>query len=306
MNMRCALIDLSALSVEILTLSAIGWDIHLKMLKDEWNQNPDMISLSTGALTGTGAPGGGAFCWCCWKRNMFQVIPTEGRFGAVCRYGRIDHLLIKGMAERPLDIIVRDGEFTFLPATASQSGAVELYRHIRRQLDGDAVVMTVGAKEILEDGTFRIGDSSLARKLRSKNLRSIAAIASGGIPIHDPETFLAVCQEIYQARREKRSNPAQKAIARYLSLSDAADDGRAFSSLAMNNGEVQPAIESMLGLRWGNAFPLDNPLLYATRLMNAYTDEPFTTRSIKKSALESINTARIIRCGKEEGGSYGK
>ena len=306
MNARCALIDLSALSVEIRTLIGIGWDIHLKMLKDTWNQNPDMISLSTGALTGTGAPGSGGFNWCCWKRNMFQVVPVEGRFGAACRYGRIDHLLIKGVADHPLDIIMRDGEFTFLPAMARQSGAVKLYRHIRRQLDGDAAVMTVGMKEILEDGAFRIGDSSLARKLLSKNLRSIAVMATGGIPIHDPESFLAVCQEIYQARKEKRINPAQKTIARYLSLKDAADDGRAFPPLAMDSDKVQSAVESMLGLYWGSDFPLDNPLLYAARLMNAYADKSFTIRSIEKSALESINTARTIRCGKEEGSSYGQ
>ena len=336
MNVRCMLIDLSAFYVEYRTLSGIGWEIHLETLKDAWDHNPDMVSLSTGALTGTGAPGSGGFNWCCWKNNKFQVIPAEGRLGAACRYERIDHLLIKGVAECPLDIVLRDGGFTFLPTTDKHPGAAKLYRNIRRQLDGDFVIMTVGAKEALEDGTFRIGDESLARKLRHKNLRSIAVMATGSIPINSPESFLAVCQEIYQARREKRdnpeqkarhgeqnelassslrgasfcdaaiqkslplfrNNPAQKAIARYLSLSGAADDGRTFPSLAMDSDEVQPAVESLLGLYWGNDFPLDNPLLYASRLMSAYAGKPLTTSSIEKIALESINIARTIRCGK--------
>ena len=336
MNVRCMLIDLSALYVEYRTLSGIGWEIHLETLKDAWENSPDMVSLSTGALTGTGAPGSGGFSWCCWKQNKFHVIPAEGRIGAACRYERIDHLLIKGVAECPLDIILRDGGFTFQHTTEKHPGAAKLYQNIRRQLDGDFVIMTVGAKEVLEDGTFRIGGESLARKLQSKNLRSIAVMATGGIPIHSPESFLVVCQEIYRARREKRgnpaqktrhgeqnelassslrgasfcdaaiqkylplfrNNPAQKAIARYLSLNGAVDDGRAFPSLAMDSNDVQPAVESMLGLYWGNGFPLDNPLLYASRLMNAYSDKSFTINSLEKIALESINTARTIRCGK--------
>ena len=304
MNARCAIVDLSALSVEIRILSGIGWEIHLKNLKDEWRQNPDMVALSTGALSGTGAPGSGGFCWCCCFRNKFHVVPAEGRFGAACRYGGVDHLIFKGAAEHPCDLNIRNGEFTFSTIAAKQSGAVQLCRYIRRRLDGDACIMTAGAREILEDGIFRIGDSSIARKLRNRNLRSIAVTATGSIPINSPESFLAVCHEIYRAQREKRSNGTQKAFSRYLSISGAADYGRAFPSLVMEGGGVRPAVESMLGLYWGNDFPLDNPLQYAARLFDAYTGKPFSARSLEKAALEAIDAVRTTSCGKA--GSYGK
>ena len=306
MNARCALVDLSALSVEIFTLSGIGWEIHPKNLKDKWNQDPGMISLSTGALSGTGAPGSGAFCWCFCLRNKFQIIPVEGRFGAVCRYGGIDNMLIKGEAKQPISMIVRDGEFAFLPIESRQPGASRLYRNIRRQFDGNVAIMTVGAREILEDGTFRIGDSLLARKLRRKNLLSIAVMATGSIPIHSPESFLAVCQEIYQARRGKRRDEAQISLSRYLSIKDATDDGRAFPPLAMESDGVQSTVESMLGLYWGNGFPLDNPLLHASRLLNAYSDKPMTISSLEKCALESIIAAQTMRCGKEKSLSHAR
>ncbi|MCL1876127.1 MAG: hypothetical protein FWF87_07735 [Synergistaceae bacterium] len=306
MNARCAIIDLSALSVEMRTLSGIGWEIHLKWLKDLWRQNHGMVALSTGALSGTGAPGSGGFCWCCWSRNRFHVVPAEGRFGAACRYGGIDHLLLKGAAEHPSELIIRNGEFTFSAASAKQYGAAQQYRGIWRRIDGDACVMTVGAREILEDGVFRVGDSSLARKLKKVNLRSISVMAAGGIPIHSPELFLAVCQEIYRARRGMRRDGAQNTFSRYLSLRNATDDGRAFPPLAMDGAGVRPALESMLGLCWGNDFPLDNPLSYAARLMNAYTGKPFSARSLEKSAIEAVDAARSARCGKEEGGAYGQ
>ena len=79
-EVRYALVDLGNQTWDVKGICADNfgtWGTYLQELRFWWEIDPTLVVLTTGVLTGTGAPGTGAMTWC-----------YLGKTGTVCTGGR--------------------------------------------------------------------------------------------------------------------------------------------------------------------------------------------------------------------------
>ena len=168
----------------------------------------NLIVVTTGPLTGTGAPSSNRF-------NISSLSPLTGitassncggNFGHYLKKAGLDALVIRGRSESPCWIEVRSGEIVFHDAAALWGlRAGETQRELQKALDaahggaqrcGMAVIGPAGENRVryasVISGERAAGRAGIGAVFGSKNLKAITAAGDAVPRIHAPEKTAAL------------------------------------------------------------------------------------------------------------------
>ncbi|MBI4393898.1 MAG: aldehyde ferredoxin oxidoreductase family protein [Euryarchaeota archaeon] len=168
----------------------------------------NLVIFGAGLLTGTMAPSSS-------RMNVTGKSPETfilgdgnigGFFGAEMRSAGFDHLIVKGKAERPTYLYIKDGKVEFRDGTPYWGHeTLEVQEMIRKDF-GDTrvemVVIGVGGEKLVRFAAVRSGYKRSARTgmgavMGSKNLKAIVATGTEALPVADPATLLVRGTEIH-------------------------------------------------------------------------------------------------------------
>lgn len=180
----------------------------------------NLISIDTGLLTGSGAPGSGAYSISFIKPFTRQIVTWqgEGLLGPELRYAGIEHLLIRGRAKTPVYLVIdNDGIRIEAAEQIWNLDTMASTDWIRQQCDDDYTVICIGPDPIVKsshsclisDYYFQVGGAQSGNVFHSCNLKAIAVRGSGKVQLASPEKYLALCTEIYQ-KTPAKSNSCPK------------------------------------------------------------------------------------------------
>lgn len=289
MNMiHCARIDLGHARAGIQPLGREtlehGW-FGFGALRDLGSGGEDFLALSTGLLTGTGAPGSGGMTWCLRRGGVFQCVPAEGRLGAALRYGGIDHLVFQGASGGPymLNITVCNGEITL--RRTSNRPFMAFKDAWRARPEEDSVIAVVGRNCVAEDNFFAVGSQTVAAALRERGVGSLTVSSSGGLSMADDREFLRKSVELWARRRDV--SPAADMEHPAACLSPLPGVRKSDSELlrALEEEDLEGRLLAALGLfRWseGCAGTLED----AAELAGAYLGRTVGAGDLRNAAAE--------------------
>ncbi|MDM7999538.1 MAG: aldehyde ferredoxin oxidoreductase N-terminal domain-containing protein [Dehalococcoidia bacterium] len=130
--------------------------------------------------------------------HTFSYSNLGGRWGAELKFAGYDGLVIWGKADKPVYLILRDGEVAFKDASALWGkGAAQTREAIKRELGSDVRVVAVGpagenlvaAGGLLADADAS-GSAGLGAIMGAKRLKAIAVKGSGRkVNVAHPETL---------------------------------------------------------------------------------------------------------------------
>lgn len=168
-------------------------------------ENP--LIIGTGILTGTGAPNSG-------RHSVTTKSPESGILGdsniggflgPEMRYAGIDRLLITGKADRPVYLYVEDGRVEIRDAQKYWgTDCTEATHRFKHDLGSDVEVELIGTagENKVRYAATRYGLKNSAGRCGtgavwgSKNLKAVVARGNGGLPLKQPEEFLAKSVEL--------------------------------------------------------------------------------------------------------------
>ncbi|NLB53827.1 MAG: hypothetical protein GX808_12960 [Syntrophomonadaceae bacterium] len=321
-NIRCVLVDLEKQKTNISEFSLQdipdlvgGWSVQYVLWKKQWEKSLKkkdkypMLGLSTGPVTGTGAPASAGFNWCTLGESGLMLQQAEGRLGAELRYAGFDHVLFCGRSSEPVHIRFTDERVDILSAVEySEKTAEAIYElMISQSLESGRVVVTAEPDGLLEDKYFTIGTSDTASVLAGMNVKAITAFGLGKIRIAEPEDFLNLCIGLYQDYRKNKGNEKNQAgpFGYYLSPWRSVqlnDDNRTDLAEArilnlidtdLGNQQVEDIVFALLGLCWNETFPPSSRLEHAARLLSSIQGKSWSATQLNEMAL------RIIRINQE-------
>ena len=182
-----------------------GKALGLKFLSQEMLKGDDPLSpsnkiiLSTGLLTGTGAPTG-AWLSLLTRSPLTGLLTASysgGEFPVRLKMAGYDAIIIEGKAEEPLSLIIGD-EIHLLPATSLWNKTVwETDEYFTTRWGRKMKVLSIGpAGERQYKTATAVMDRSrngispgLGAVMGSKNLKAIAAYGEKSLPLADLEAF---------------------------------------------------------------------------------------------------------------------
>lgn len=165
------------------------------------------LLLGTGILTGTGAPNSG-------RHSVTTKSPESGILGdsniggflgPEMRYAGIDRLLITGKADRPVYLYIEDGRIEIRDAQKYWgTDCTEATLRFKHDLGADMEVELIGTagENMVRYAATRYGLKNAAGRCGtgavwgSKNLKAVVARGNYGLPLHDPQKFLAKSVEL--------------------------------------------------------------------------------------------------------------
>jgi len=174
-----------------------------------------MMVVSTGPLTLNAVPGGGSV-ELCFKSPLtggWGESRAGSDFGPDLRRAGFDHVVIRGKAERPVYVVIRDGKAEFRPAEHLAGKLVsEKLALIRNELpEGRYSIGCIGpgGENKVAFAGVQFGDRAAGRAgagavLGSKNLLAIAVEGRGEVAAARPEELKALLREYFT---QLRSNP---------------------------------------------------------------------------------------------------
>ncbi|OGA77304.1 MAG: hypothetical protein A3G81_09320 [Betaproteobacteria bacterium RIFCSPLOWO2_12_FULL_65_14] len=223
-------------------IGGIGLGLHLlfqHIRPDAGPDDPDTpIILMTGPLTGTKAPSSSD-----WKLITLRsdlpyhpaVTQAHGYFGARLKHAGYDAIVFTGTSARPVLLWI-DDDRVFLRDASKYWGmdTFETQDAIQKDL-GDAENISVACigpageaqlrgASIRNDRSYGCSKGSVGATWGARKLKAIAVRGTGEVPIHDPQAFMAVCDEWregikdLQARYPRRTAPTIKAVAAFCQL----------------------------------------------------------------------------------------
>jgi len=268
---RYAAVDLTNRTADIKEIQAESfgtWSMHLEEMGFWWEADASTMALTTGVLTGTGAPGTGAFVWSYLKNGKLQNVAAEGRLGAAMRYAGVDVLVLYGKSETPLCLTIDDGELALTEQAADYASL------LANRKNEDAVIATVSRKAVTEDKYFAISDGAVAKRLLDKGVAAIVAEATGALQVADAGRLAALCTELYQAGIASGAavGSSRKHPVRFLSLDSAADLEGPVSY--ENPVEAENAVYAALGIIWSKALERCDQKRYTAELTSACLGTP--------------------------------
>lgn len=272
-ELRYALVDLGNQTWDVKGVCAdcFGtWGTYLHELRFWWEIDPTLVVLTTGVLTGTGAPGTGAMTWCYLGKNgTVYTAAAEGRLGAYLRYAGVDAIVFLNRSEQPCCVTVDNGA---VELTCPQMDELSLLANRKNE---DAVIATVAQNVVLEDKYFAIAGKDVASRLRSKGVEGLLVENTGNLSAADPETVVSLCTELWQAAvrtgcalQSGRQHPAY-----FLSPDHTADfESRPVYENLAESGE--DAMYAALGILWSRALAQCDRRRYTAKLITACTGAP--------------------------------
>jgi aldehyde:ferredoxin oxidoreductase len=166
------------------------------------------IILSTGLLTGTGAPTGAWFSLLTRSplTGLLTASYSGGEFPVRLKMTGYDAIIIEGKAEEPLSLIIGD-EIHFLPATALWNKTVwETDEYFTTRWGRKMKVLSIGpagerqykiATAVMDRSRNGISPG-LGAVMGSKNLKAIAAYGEKSFPLADLEAFKGISANILE------------------------------------------------------------------------------------------------------------
>jgi len=179
---------------------------YLKPGTDPLSPNNPLI-IGTGLLTGTGAPNSGRHSVTCKspESGILGDSNIGGFLGPELRYAGIDRLIITGRADKPVYLYIEDGRVEIRDATpywGLNTNAVQV--KMKEDLGHDVEIECIGTagENLVRFACTRYGVKNAAGRCGtgavwgSKNLKAIAVRGNWGLPLADPEGFLAKSIEL--------------------------------------------------------------------------------------------------------------
>lgn len=215
-TVRYALIDLQNRTTGLKEVQAgwFGtWGLLLEELGFWWRLDPSAVALTTGPLTGCGAPGTGAMTWSYLKNGRVQNLTGEGRLGAALRYAGVDALLFYGRSDAPLWLEVEDGKLSLREGKPSYTTLAA------GKPSEDTVVVTFRPRGAVEDKYFPLSDGALSRRLLEKGISALTVDTAGGLAVADSQRLAALCVDLYHwAAQNGPAAGSRQQPAQFLSL----------------------------------------------------------------------------------------
>ena len=220
MRSRTALVDLSAGKVryedaprDLVRAYLGGRGLNVAYLNKLLPPGTDPLSpdnvlvFGTGALTGTGCPNSSRF-------NVTAKSPESmilgdansgGFFGPQLRYSGIDRIVVLGRAPAPVYLRVKDGEVRIEDGSALWGLDVPDTQAAIVKAEGpsaETVCIGPAGEKLVRFACVMHGVKNAAARggmgavMGSKNLKAVTALGGGGLPIADPDGFLALNEEL--------------------------------------------------------------------------------------------------------------
>jgi len=166
------------------------------------------IVFATGPVTATSYPGSARY-QICFKSPLTGILcdaSSGGYWGADFKRAGYDALIIEGVSPHPVYLWIHDGKVEFREASHLWGqDALEVQEAIRKELGDEkirvACIGPAGEKQVLlsciiNDEGRAPGRGGNGAILGAKKLKAIAVRGTGTFPIHDPESYNALCKEI--------------------------------------------------------------------------------------------------------------
>lgn len=188
------------------------------------------IVLMTGPLTGTKAPSSSD-----WKLITLRsdlpyhpaVTQAHGYFGARLKHAGYDGIVITGKSPTPVYLWIDDGRVELRDAgkywgmdTFETQEAIQSHHGDTENISvaciGPAGEALLNGASVRNDRSYGCSKGSVGANWGARKLKAIAVRGTGAVPIHDPEGFVAACDDWreavleIQARYPVRSQPAIK------------------------------------------------------------------------------------------------
>ncbi|MBC7260031.1 MAG: aldehyde ferredoxin oxidoreductase family protein [Chloroflexi bacterium] len=169
-------------------------------------ENP--LVFMTGPLTGTAAPSTGRFVVCARSplTGLWGESNSGGFWGPELKFAGYDGIVITGRAPEPAYLAVADGKATLRPAAHLWGlDAYETQRVVKEEMgDRRTRVACIGAAgesrvkyaAIMNDHGRAAGRTGMGAVMGAKNLKAIAVLGHGKVPVADADALHAAVQDI--------------------------------------------------------------------------------------------------------------
>jgi aldehyde:ferredoxin oxidoreductase len=197
-----------------------GRGVNAKLLYDMLSSDVDPLSpknvliIGSGALTCTTAPSSGRITVTCKSpaTNLYLKSSVGGHVGSELKFAGYDFLIIRGAAEKPQILVVRDREVELQDASHLWGmGVKETNQTIKKDLSDIGVkVACIGpaGESLVPFGSIMFSVYHAAARggagavMGSKNLKAIAVRGTGEITIANPTKFAELSQILRTAFRD--------------------------------------------------------------------------------------------------------
>ncbi len=167
----------------------------------------NVLIFGTGALTGTGCPNSGRFSVTAKSPESMILGDANcgGFFGPQLRYSGIDRIVVTGKAPEPVYLRVQNGEVRIEDARSFWGLDIPDTQAAIAKVEGPGVeTACIGpaGENLVRFACVMTGVKNAAARggmgavMGSKNLKAVTALGGGGLPISDPEGFLALNKEL--------------------------------------------------------------------------------------------------------------
>jgi aldehyde:ferredoxin oxidoreductase len=162
------------------------------------------VIITTGPLTGTLSPTSGRTVMSgvsprTYPKPWYTHSTLGGWFGPQLKYAGFDAIVIRGAADAPIYLEIRDGKVRLADAQDLWGlGARQTQLNLKERLGERAEVLTIGpaGESLVRFATVQhseenaAGHSGFGAVWGSKNLKAIAVRGTGGVPVADPDALL--------------------------------------------------------------------------------------------------------------------
>lgn len=196
-----------------------GRGLAEKILMDEVDAKIDALSpenkliIATGPLSGTPSPTGGRYM-AVTKSPLTGTIASSnsgGRWGAELKFAGYDLIILEDKADSPVYISIQDDNVEIKDA-AHLWGEVtsKVTKTLKEELGEKVKVLNIGPAgeklskiaAIINDEDRAAGRSGVGAVMGSKNLKAIAVMGTGKVPVHNPELLKEVVSRVNKKIRE--------------------------------------------------------------------------------------------------------
>ena len=147
--------------------------------------------------------------------HHISLINVEGRSGAELKATGIDVIVVKGRSERPVQVVIQDGEVEIVDASELWGlGTYETQKKIREKCGGKFKIGCIGPageRMVRIAGIMfnqrAAGRGGLGAVMGSKNLKAIAVKGSGTAPISDYDRMKSLVRKLSD---EIKKNPGPR------------------------------------------------------------------------------------------------
>jgi len=237
---RILMVDLTRRKMEMIPTSTVadrfigGIGTASKIIWDRMDPNTGALEpnnhlvLSTGPLTGAGAPGSGRFELMAKSPTTYpeEVVTrsgTGGMWGPELKYAGFDAIVLYGKSEEPVYIYIEDGKAEIKDAADLWGKDTYATQQIlQSRHDPNAKILCIGKAgenlvrfaAIISETAFASGKSGFGAVMGSKNLKAVAVRGRNAIKVSRPDELLEIGDRV---RQFTAGNPMQEWTTGYVS-----------------------------------------------------------------------------------------